>query len=334
MSNIGIGIIGYGYWGQNLVRNFYDADKCTVVAVADPVPGNLSLLRSHYPAIAGMTGHSELIHDPRVHAVVIATPVTTHYAIAKEALLAGKHVLIEKPMTTSVEEAEDLRTIAMKNNLVIMVDHTFLYTAAVMRMKELIGSGTIGLPRYFDSTRINLGLFQPDVNVLWDLASHDIAILLFLIDQAPLSVNATGISHTGNGIENIAYLTINYASDLIAHIHCSWTSPVKIRQTLIGGDKQMIIYNDLEPTEKVRIYDTGFRLNTEEDKRQALVDYRTGDIVIPRIRSREALSVLAKSFIDAIDEPVRTMSPIDLMVVRVLSAAQVSIKNHGKQVMI
>ncbi|RYY58543.1 MAG: Gfo/Idh/MocA family oxidoreductase [Chitinophagaceae bacterium] len=332
----GIGIIGYGYWGQNIVRNFYHTPGCEIRGVADTDRSALQTLARNYPAIPVVEDPEILINDNLVEAVVIATPVATHYALAKKALLLGKHVLVEKPVTTSVAEAEELMAIADEKGLVILVDHTFLYTSAVQKIRQLIDENTIGSLRYFDSTRINLGLFQPDVNVLWDLASHDIAILAWLVREKPVSVNATGISHTGNGIENIAYLTINYATDFIAHIHCSWTSPVKIRQTLIGGDKKMIIYNDLEPTEKIRIYDTSISMNPEDDKLQKLIDYRTGDITVPKIASREALGVLAADFVEAINGGGPPVSGIGLglTVVRILEAAQLSIKSNGQNILL
>jgi predicted dehydrogenase len=253
---IKVGIIGYGYWGPNLVRNFMQLNICTVAAVADPRSDRLNLLKTLYSEIATYTNANDLISDSGIDAVVIATPVFSHFELAKKSLLEGKHVIIEKPMTSSAQEAEELIDLALKKNLVLMVDHTFLYTGAVQKIKSLVDSDSIGKLRYFDSTRINLGLFQPDVNVLWDLAPHDITILAFLVKESPYSINATGTSHTKNGIENIAYMTVNYESDFIAHFHYSWTSPVKIRQTLIGGDNKMFVYNDLEPSDKVRIYDT------------------------------------------------------------------------------
>jgi predicted dehydrogenase len=275
-----------------------------------------------------------VLNDPRIDAVVIATPVFTHFELAYKALETGKHVLLEKPMTSSVEEAEALISFATQKELILMVDHTFLYTAAVQKMKQLIESNSIGTPRYFDSSRINLGLFQPDINVLWDLAPHDISILTYLVNHKPVSVNATGISHTSNGIENIAYMTVNYDTDFIAHFNCSWTSPVKVRQTLIGGDKKMIVYNDLEPSEKVRIYDTGYDYKTEEDKNRIMVDYRTGDVYIPKLGSQEALLGVANDFIQSINtkkEPLAN-AQLGLNVVKILEASQQSIKNGGKEI--
>jgi len=276
------------------------------------------------------------LQDPTIDAVVIVTPVFTHFELARKALLQGKHVLVEKPMTASVAEADELMNLAEQKGCTLMVDHTFLYTGAVSKIKELIEDKSIGTPRYFDSTRINLGLFQPDINVLWDLAAHDLSILAHLIDEEPVSVNATGISHTGNGIENIAYMTVNYASDFIAHFHCSWTSPVKIRQMLIGADKKMLLYNDLEITEKVKVYDTGYSLKTEEDRKQILVDYRTGDIFIPKLSSKEALFGVADDFVQSIvnkRQPVASAA-LGRRVVQLLEASQTSISNKGKEVKI
>lgn len=333
---IHIGIIGYGYWGQNIVRNFFNAAHCKVGKVADQREDCRELFAKHYPSIEICASAEEVIKDKAIDAIVIATPVSTHYDLAKKALQEGKHVLVEKPMTSSVTEAKELMELAGQKRLTLMVDHTFLYTGAVQKIKQLIDDKVIGKARYFDSTRINLGLFQPDINVLWDLAAHDLSILVYLMEEEPVSVHATGISHTRNGIENIAYMTLHYNADFIAHFHCSWTSPVKIRQTLIGGDEKMIIYNDLEPTEKVRIYDTGYNFKNEEDKKQMLVDYRTGDVSIPKISGREALSGVAADFIASImngKEPLANAAS-GLRVVQILEASQQSIKNKGREVQI
>jgi predicted dehydrogenase len=293
-------------------------------------------VKSLYPSVEVLSNVDELYLNTEINAVVIATSVFSHYALAKRALLEGKHVLIEKPMTSSSVEAQELIGLAKEKGLTLMVDHTFLYTGAVQKMQELIKSGTVGRPQYFDSARINLGLFQADVNVLWDLAPHDISILNFLVDEQPISVNATGVSHTGNGIENIAYMTLNYESDFIAHFNCSWSSPVKLRQTLIGGDKKMLVYNDLEPSDKIRVYDTGYSHQTDEEKKNVLVDYRTGDVFIPKLSNLEALKGVAMDFVNSIrsgKEPVST-AEIGLSVVKILEAAQKSIKNNGVEVML
>ena len=336
MTNIKVGVIGYGYWGPNIVRNFFATPDCTVRMVADGRPERLNLLAKTFPSIQGVRDAEDIIGSKEVDAIVIATPVHTHFELAKRSLLQGKHVLIEKPMTSSVREADVLIELATKKGLTLMADHTFLYTGAVQKMKEIIRTEVIGTPLYFDSSRINLGLFQPDINVLWDLAPHDISILTYLITEIPESINATGISHTGNKIENIAYLTVNYNSNFIAHFVCSWSSPVKVRQTLIGGDKKMILYNDLEPSEKVRVYDTGYNHKTEEDRNRIMVDYRTGDVYIPKLSSREALAGVADDFIQSVIHKRDPMSNATLgkSVVRILEASQESIKNNGKEIRI
>jgi predicted dehydrogenase len=336
MTNIKVGVIGYGYWGPNIVRNFFATPDCTVRMVADGRPERLNLLAKTFPSIQGVKDAEDIIGSKEVDAIVIATPVHTHFELAKRSLLQGKHVLIEKPMTSSVREADELIELATKKGLTLMADHTFLYTGAVQKMKEIIQTEVIGTPLYFDSSRINLGLFQPDINVLWDLAPHDISILTYLITEIPESINATGISHTGNKIENIAYLTVNYNSNFIAHFVCSWSSPVKVRQTLIGGDKKMILYNDLEPSEKVRVYDTGYNHKTEEDRTRIMVDYRTGDVYIPKLSSREALAGVADDFVQSVIHKRDPMSNAILgkSVVRILEASQESIKNNGKEIRI
>jgi len=336
MANINVGVIGYGYWGPNIVRNFFSAANCTVKAVADGRPERLAVLAKVFPTINGVKTAEDIINDKEIDAVVVATPVFSHFALAKKALENGKHVLIEKPMTSTVAEAEELIALADQKGLTLMADHTFLYTGAVQKMKELIDTGAVGTPRYFDSARINLGLFQPDVNVLWDLAPHDISILTYLIEETPVSINATGISHTHNNIENIAYMTVNYDSDFIAHFNCSWTSPVKVRQTLIGGDKKMIVFNDLEPSEKIKVYDTGYNHKTHLDKNTIMVDYRTGDVYMPKIQLSEALAGVANDFIQSIIQKKKPLANAELgmQVVKILEASQESIKNKGREVKI
>jgi len=336
MTDITIGVIGYGYWGPNIVRNFFSLDNCKVKSVAEERAERLLVLAKNFPSISGINNADAIINDNTIDAVVIATPVFTHFELAKKALENGRHVLIEKPMASTVAESEELISLAEQKGLTLMVDHTFLYTGAVQKMKELIDSGAVGTPRYFDSSRINLGLFQSDINVLWDLAAHDISILVYLIKEIPQSVNATGISHTHNDVENIAYMTVNYDSDFIAHINSSWTSPVKVRQTLIGGDKKMILYNDIEPSEKVRVYDTGYNHTTDEDKNKILVDYRIGDIYIPKLSSEEALTGVANDFIQSILQKKKPLSnaQLGLEVVKILEASQQSIKNKGREVKI
>ncbi|MBA7538644.1 scyllo-inositol 2-dehydrogenase (NADP(+)) IolW [subsurface metagenome] len=333
---IKIGIIGYGYWGPNLVRNFNGNKNFSIVKVADTRSERLNLLQKAYPLIEITTNPNDIIKDPSIDAVAIATPVFTHFQLAKTALENGKHVLLEKPMTSTSQEAEELIRIASGKKLSLMVDHTFLYTGAVQKIKQLIDSDTIGKVKYLDSTRINLGLFQPDINVLWDLAPHDISILTHLVGEKPYSLNATGVSHTSNDVENIAYLTVNFESGFIAHFNCSWTSPVKIRLMLIGGDNKMIVYNDLEPTEKIKIYDTGYDIKTDEEKQNLLVDYRTGDIFIPKTAPTEALALMAEDFAQSILNGKDTVSNFNsgLSVIKILEASNESIKNRGKEIII
>ncbi|MCD6068744.1 MAG: oxidoreductase [Bacteroidetes bacterium] len=331
-----VAIIGFGYWGPNLVRNFNSVSGCNVKYVCDFRAERLSVVSRQYPSITTTSDFEAVLNDAEVEAVIIATPVFTHFDLAKKALLKGKNVLIEKPMTSTSAEANELYEIAQKTDRLLMVDHTFLYTGAVQKMKQLIVDGSIGKVQYFDSTRINLGLFQPDINVLWDLAPHDISILNYLIQDIPYSVNATGVSHTNNGIENIAYLTVNYKSGFIAHFNCSWTSPVKLRTMLIGGDKKMLLFNDLEPTEKIRIYDTGYDHKTDEEKRKVLVDYRAGDVYLPKVDLKEALLGMATDFITSIKEKKTPVSDFrsGLDVIRILEASQQSIKQNGKEIIL
>ena len=332
---IKIGLVGYGYWGINLLRNFMNTKNATVAMVCDPRPERLAIAQKNYPQVAVTHDFEDLLKNPQIDAVVLATPVFSHYPLAKKALLAGKHVLVEKPFTASVAQAEELIELAAQRKLTIMIDHTFLYTGSVQKIKALCDAGEIGKLQYFDSTRINLGLFQTDVNVIWDLAPHDISILFHLFDEKPISVSATVNAHAINKIENIAYLTLHYQSDFIAHFSCSWISPLKVRRILIGGDQRMVIYDDVEPTEKIKIYDTTYQLNnTEEEKHKMLIDYRVGDIYLPKVPQKEALAEMAADFVNAI---LTNQKPLvdgqkGLEVVRVLEAAEASIKQNGKEI--
>jgi predicted dehydrogenase len=333
---INVAIVGFGYWGPNLVRNFSSISGVRVGKVVDLRPERLEIVKSNYPTTEVSTDIDSLWNDASIDAVVIATPVFTHFPIAKKALEAGKHVLLEKPMTDTVDHAKALIELSQKVGKVLMVDHTFLYTPAVQKMKALIDSGDIGKVKYFDSTRINLGLIQQDVNVLWDLAPHDISILDYLVNDIPHSVNATGVSHIHNGVENIAYLTVNYESNILAHFNCSWSSPVKIRMMLVGGDKKMIVFNDMEPTEKIRLYDTNHSVSSDEEKRRVLVDYRVGDVFIPKLGSGEALGGMARDFVSAIENgttPIASWKS-GLNTIKILEASQKSIKAGGVEVKI
>ncbi len=332
-KRVTVGVIGYGYWGPNLVRNFFSSDLCVIKTVVDSNPERLHLIEKYFPSINTAESSQVLMTDPQIDAIVIATPVSTHFKLAKEALLSGKHVLVEKPMTKTLQEAEELIALAKKKKKILMVDHTFVYTDAVSKIKTIIDRGDIGKVLYFDSMRTNLGLFQSDVNVFSDLASHDIAILSYLLGQNPKTVQAIGVSHTKNKIENIGFLILKYSSGLVAHFNCSWSSPVKIRLILIGGDKKMIVYNDVEPSEKIKIYDTGYNITTLYHKSKILVDYRTGDIHIPKIELKEAVSALVEDFLTSIINKTVPKSDwrLGIKVMKILDLAQKSLKAHGRE---
>ena len=338
MTNITIGIIGCGYWGPNLLRNFIESEGAEVIWICDADTARLSAIGRRYPGARPTSDYHDLLNDPALDAVVVATPVGTHFAIARESLLAGKHVLVEKPLTASVREAEELIDLSDRGGLTLMVDHTFVYTGAVRKIKEIVNSGELGDLLYFDSNRINLGLFQRDINVVWDLAPHDLSIMDFLIDREPEALTAIGSCHVEKGIENIAYVLLRFSNEFIAHFHFNWLSPVKIRRTLIAGSRKMILYDDIEPTEKVRVYDKGVTSNREESDKEAayktLVSYRTGDVWAPKLDSTEALRYVCDEFLEAIRQarPPLTDGASGLRVVRLLEAAQESIKAGGRPV--
>ncbi len=327
-----VAVIGAGYWGPNLIRNFLSQDEVENVIACDRDENRLAKMQKTFHGIEISTDYEKVIKRDDVAIVAIATPVSLHFEIAKKSLLAGKHCWIEKPMTVNVAEAEELIELAEKQKLKIFVDHTFIYTGAVRKMKEIITSGRLGELYYFDSVRVNLGLFQHDVNVIWDLAPHDLSIMDYLLESKPLAVSATGSCHVGNGLEDIAYLTIQFENNLIAHFHVNWLAPVKIRKTLIGGTKSMIVYDDTEASEKLKIYDKGIEVTTREGVYDTLVQYRTGDMLSPKIEQTEALSLAAAHFIDCIknDKKPLTDGISGLNVVRILEASEVSIKNQGK----
>jgi predicted dehydrogenase len=331
---IRVGLIGYGYWGPNLVRNFSAAEGSEVLMVCDMNQQSLNKVRKSYPDIKVTSDSNELIKDPDIDVVAIATPVFTHYELAKKALNEGKNVFVEKPFTYTSAEAEELIELAEKKNLKIMVDHTFLYTGAVRKIKQLVEDHVLGDIFYYDSIRVNLGLFQHDINVVWDLAPHDISIMEYVINEKPQAVVATGAEHFDRGLEDIAYLTIYFTKNIIAHINVNWLSPVKVRTTLIGGQKKMIVWNDLEPDEKIKIYDKGVQVKTKEGKYNLLVAYRSGDIWTPRIEQTEALKLMVDKFIDYISNGGRIINdgPAGMRVVRLLEACNKSLKNKGEMV--
>jgi predicted dehydrogenase len=335
MSFINVGIVGYGYWGPNLVRNFSELDSCRVKMVCDLESSRLQKLTRRYPAIEVTRDWREMLADPDIDAVAVATPVSTHYAIARAALIAGKHVLIEKPMASSVKECLELVELSKKCNRVLLVDHTFIYTPAVRKIRELIDKGELGNIVYFDSVRVNLGLFQHDVNVIWDLAPHDISIMLYTLERVPRAVRAVGLSVPELQHASIAYLTFEFDEPLIGHAHVNWFAPVKIRQTLIAGTQKMVVYDDNEPSEKIKIYDKGINLSKHrEEIYRTLVQYRTGDMSCPKLEQTEALLIECEHFLDCINGNASPISggELGLEVVRVLEAAALSLEQNGAPV--
>jgi len=329
---VNLGFIGYGYWGPNLVRNFYATKDAKVVKVCDLRKERLGIVETSYPAVQTTPDYKDLMKDTQIDAIVISTPVSTHFPLAQEALQNGKHVLLEKPMTATVEESEKLIELAEKKKRILMVDHTFLYTGAVRKMKELIEKGELGEIYYFDSVRVNLGLFQHDVNVIWDLAPHDFSIMDYLLQKEPEMVSAVGVSHLGD-LENIAYVTVQYPNNLLAHLHVNWLAPVKVRTTLIGGSKKMILYDDTEPSEKVKIYDCGVtQIKKAEDVYQMLVQYRTGDMLAPKLDSSEALKLVCKEFVESVNQNRKPLTDgkAGMRVVKLLQSANQSLKEKGK----
>lgn len=328
-----VGVIGYGYWGPNIVRNFQGLDTCEVVAVCDRSTKALARARKLYPGMQLTTDFNDILKSPDIDAVAVITPVWTHFDLAKSALENGKHVFVEKPFTASSAQARELIELAARKNLKIMVDHTFLFSGAVRKIKEVVDAGTLGPLYYFDSTRVNLGLFQHDVSVVWDLAPHDLSIMDHVIGERPEAVVATGARHL-NGVADMAFMTVYFPRDIIAHINVNWLSPVKVRTTLIGGKDKMLVWNDLEADEKIKIYDKGVQMTSGEGVYDLLVSYRTGDVWAPKVEQTEALKVELDYFLNCI---VRDQSPINdgiagLRVVKLLEAADESLKARGKVV--
>jgi predicted dehydrogenase len=330
---IRIGVIGYGYWGPNLVRNFMAAPGSAVMRVCDLRKERLSSLGKLYPGLKTCTDSSELINDPEIDAVVIATPVSSHFDLAMSALKAGKHVLVEKPLAAKSDQARKMVDEATARNLVLLVDHTFVYTDAVRKIRELISSGQLGEIYYYDAVRVNLGLFQHDVNVIWDLAIHDLSIIDHVLPSKPVAVAATGISHVPGQPENVAYITLFFSSAQIAHVHVNWLTPVKVRHTLIGGSEKMILYDDLEPSEKLKVYDKGIDVTPEpEDVYKMLVSYRLGDMWAPQLSNTEALQTEAQHFIDCIEhnKQPETDGSAGLRMVNLIEAAETSLRDRGR----
>ena len=331
---IRVGVVGYGYWGPNIVRNFHTRECSEVALVCDKDVKVAHRLRKADASIPFTTDAMDIIKSPHIDVVAVVTPVWTHYGLAKSALENGKHVFVEKPFTCSVAQAEELIELAERKNLQIMVDHTFLFTGAVKKIRQLVDEGALGDLYYYDSLRVNLGLFQHDINVIWDLAPHDLSIMDHVIKEKPEAVVATGEKHL-NGVEDVAFITIYFPKRVIAHVNVNWLSPVKVRTTLIGGEKKMLVWNDLEADEKIRIYDKGVSMSTNPSNlHQLLVSYRSGDMWAPQVEQVEALRAETAYFLKCIEESARPMNDgnAGLRVVRILEAAERSIRNRGEVV--
>jgi predicted dehydrogenase len=328
-----VGIIGLGYWGPNLVRNFFAHDKIDSVVACDKRPDRLKFIKSKFPGVKLTEDFNELINSD-LDIIAIATPVDTHFDLAEQSLRAGKHIWVEKPFTTTSAQGEDLIELAESKNLKIFVDHTFIYTGAVRKMRELVDSGELGKVLHFDSVRINLGLFQRDINVIWDLAPHDLSIMNYVISRHKASaVSAHGIANY-NGKENIAHLSIYFEDNCFAHFHVNWTSPVKIRKMIVGGDKKMLVFDDMENFEKIKVYDSGVDMKTTASIHEALVQYRIGDMYSPKIPQTEALTAAVDEFICALEENRNPLTSgyEGLDVVRILEATDISLMNRGELV--
>jgi predicted dehydrogenase len=338
---INIGVVGYGYWGPNVARNFHGSGGAKLVAISDLSEKRLGLAQNHFPFIKGIKDPHELIRSTDVDAVAIVTPVFAHYEMAKAALLAGKHIFVEKPFTSSSAQARELVDLALAKNLKIMVDHTFLFTGAVKKIQEVIAAGELGNLLFYDSVRVNLGLFQHDVNVIWDLAPHDLSIMAHVIDKKPVAISAHGTVHFQGGLEDIAYLCVEFEGNgFIAHFHVNWLSPVKVRKTLISGDKKMLVWDDLDADEKIKIYDRGVDVKSSNGGKagihELLVSYRSGDVHIPKLEGTEALKAEAQYFVECVEKDQHPFNDgqAGLQVVRLLEAADESLKNGGQRILL
>lgn len=332
---IGVAVIGYGYWGPNLARCFAETDDCRLVAIADSSPASLARAGKRYPHARLLADWREALADPEIDAIAIATPVRTHYEIARAALQAGRHVLVEKPMTENSDQARQLIEMAEQRGLTLLVDHTFVYSSAVQKMKELIAADDLGQIYYYDSTRINLGLFQRDVNVIWDLAVHDLAILQHVLDSPPAAISANGISHVRGAPENMAQITLYLESGAVAHLNVNWLAPVKVRRVLVAGTRKMIVWDDLEPSEKIKVYDRGVSLTADpEEIYQMLVSYRIGDMWAPRLSTAEPVLTETTHFIACIRDGLTPITDgrLGLQVVEMLEAATRSMSMRGHPV--
>ncbi|MGQ9700885.1 MAG: Gfo/Idh/MocA family protein [bacterium] len=326
-----VAVIGVGYWGPNLVRNFLNNKEVSEVYCFDIDAKRLNNIYQQFPLVKLVDSYEDILKNSKINGVCIATPASTHFSLAKMALEHNKHILVEKPFTVNIKQAETLIELSEQKKLKMVVDHIFMYNGAVKKIKEIIDSGEIGNILYFDAVRVNLGLFQHDVNVLWDLATHDISIMLYLINKKPKAVSAIGVGHY-NTTEDIAYLTIFFDNNCIAHFHVNWLAPVKVRRILIGGSRKMILYDDMENIEKIKVYDKGVDIRTKEGIYKTLIQYRTGDMYAPKFDTTEPLRLLVREFIDVMKNRTEPLSngKIGLEVVKILSAAQKSIEHDGR----
>jgi predicted dehydrogenase len=321
---IKVGLIGYGYWGPNLLRNFTNHAAFEVIAVADASEARRAEVRRWNISAHLLETGEEIVASPEIDAVVIATPVATHYRLARLALEAGKHALVEKPMCATSEEARELVRLADARDRVLMVDHTCIVTGAVQRIRRMVEQGELGHISYIDSMRVNLGLFQPDVNVLWDLGPHDLSIVDYILGEEPIHIEASGYCHVNAHLPDIAYLTLHYPSRIVAHLNLSWMSPVKVRRLAIGGSARMLVWDDLNSEEKIKIYNSGIDFQPQEERNVAVPEYRIGDIFSPRVATREALSAVVEHFAKVIagDEKPIMDGRSGLRIVSMLEQAQ------------
>lgn len=333
-KSLRVGLVGYGYWGPNLARNFNANPHCNLVRIADLSDKRRNLAKNAFPAVEVTDRSADVTHAADIDIVVVATPVHYHYELAKDALLNGKHVWVEKPMTTNSTQAKELIEIAEGQGKILLVDHTFLFTGAVQKMKELLDTDELGDLYYYDSVRVNLGLFQSDVNVIWDLAPHDLSIMDYLLGPSARAVSAQGRAHFNNGLEDVAYISVYYDNNLMAHFHVNWLSPVKIRQTLVGGSKKMLLWDDLSSDEKIKIYSKGVDLKSGEERNRVLAEYRIGDMYCPKIPGIEALSAEVAYFVDCINTNTKPHNDgsAGLRVVSILEATHWSLKSNGAMV--
>lgn len=329
-----VGVIGFGYWGPNIVRNFAARENAEVVAICDVAQDARTRAAKAYRDIRIVTDPKEITRSTEIDAVAVVSPVSTHFELARDALENGKHVFVEKPMTATKDEAMRLLEIAEREDLLIMVDHTFLFTEAVRYIKKMVEEKELGDLYYYDSTRVNLGLFQHDINVVWDLAPHDFSIIDHLMDSAPVALTAHGMDHFGTGFENVAYITLYFEDNVIAHLNVNWLSPVKVRQTLIGGEKKMLVWNDLQSDEKIKIYDKGVEVESKRGEYELLVNYRSGDMWSPRLEQTEALQVETAYFLECIENGEQPFNDgaSGLRVVELLGASTQSLENDGRMV--